>query len=641
MNRSSFPASIDTFIEHYDMQAQDKINVDRYKELILKSILTPEETAELNNLINSLRDKIWTAEDLNKLQDCITNLETFFKDNTEGYIATKQDEFNTYIDTKSVEINDYSDAKKSEFDVELSKFAFMDEYSPSIQYYKWNVVKLNEDTYLCKQNTLGNPPTDPLYWAKVASNGDQGDAGIGLTFIGEYDNNRAYNIDDAVRYDGDIYYCIQASIGNLPSDGTYWTLFLDTSSLSGDIGILTNLTTTDKSDLVSAINEIDSKLDNKVDKVSGKDLSTEDYTTAEKNKLAEIEAGATNYQHPATHPVGMITGLATVATTGNYNDLSNKPTSLPASGGDADAVDGLHGSNLYRLDGITNSQVKNNPAINNSSYIQGHTELRTTDGSNPILGFHKSGLSATALYHKGYGADSLRIRNADGHDYGILHDGIVRINNGSLQYYDEGVWKYVGISLDALYSDSNITKPMPFPNAIPPGGLNAGYTCDWTTLFTINGSFYLDFFALLSGSSYVDFDLKITIDGVLAYYKCCPDGYTFASNAGLGMLSGFIFAHVKGTDTSSGAAFMPNRWAYGNTGALSDLSTMAPFYNLRGLYPTLTSLTDGADVSNQSQRYLGCLPEINVTSSLKVEYRINYVGGTGKYLMYQIAGRSK
>lgn len=62
---------------------------------------------------------------------------------------------------------------------------------------------------------------------------------------------------------------------------------------------------------------------NKVDKVSGKGLSTNDYTTAEKNKLAGIATGANNYVHPATHPWSMITGA---------------PTSLPASGGTADKV---------------------------------------------------------------------------------------------------------------------------------------------------------------------------------------------------------------------------------------------------------------------------------------------------------------
>lgn len=52
------------------------------------------------------------------------------------------------------------------------------------------------------------------------------------------------------------------------------------------------------------------------------------FTADEKTKLSEIEAGANNYTHPANHSASMITGLSTVATSGDYNDLSNKPTSM-------------------------------------------------------------------------------------------------------------------------------------------------------------------------------------------------------------------------------------------------------------------------------------------------------------------------
>ncbi len=44
----------------------------------------------------------------------------------------------------------------------------------------------------------------------------------------------------------------------------------------------------------------------KVDKVSGKGLSANDYTTAEKNKLSGIADGANNYTHPDTHPASII-----------------------------------------------------------------------------------------------------------------------------------------------------------------------------------------------------------------------------------------------------------------------------------------------------------------------------------------------
>lgn len=48
------------------------------------------------------------------------------------------------------------------------------------------------------------------------------------------------------------------------------------------------------------------------------------------NDLSDKPTIPDAYTHPADHPANMITGLATVATTGNYDDLNGKPT-IPAS----------------------------------------------------------------------------------------------------------------------------------------------------------------------------------------------------------------------------------------------------------------------------------------------------------------------
>lgn len=53
--------------------------------------------------------------------------------------------------------------------------------------------------------------------------------------------------------------------------------------------------------------EVNTSLDGKVDKATGKGLSTEDYTSAEKTKLAGIASGANNYTHPSNHPASIIT----------------------------------------------------------------------------------------------------------------------------------------------------------------------------------------------------------------------------------------------------------------------------------------------------------------------------------------------
>ena len=71
------------------------------------------------------------------------------------------------------------------------------------------------------------------------------------------------------------------------------------------------------------------------------------------------------YTHPTSHPASMITGLAKVATSGSYNDLSNKPTiptipsSLPANGGNAATVGG------YTI--WTGTQAQYNAISNKSS----------------------------------------------------------------------------------------------------------------------------------------------------------------------------------------------------------------------------------------------------------------------------------
>ena len=56
--------------------------------------------------------------------------------------------------------------------------------------------------------------------------------------------------------------------------------------------------------------------------LTSKDYATKDYVT----EIVDNASMSGGYTHPETHPATMITGLSTVATSGSYNDLSNKPT---------------------------------------------------------------------------------------------------------------------------------------------------------------------------------------------------------------------------------------------------------------------------------------------------------------------------
>ncbi len=61
----------------------------------------------------------------------------------------------------------------------------------------------------------------------------------------------------------------------------------------------------------------------KVDKISGKGLSTNDFSNTLKSKLDGITTGANNYVHPSTHSMGQISGLST-ALSGKVDKISGK-----------------------------------------------------------------------------------------------------------------------------------------------------------------------------------------------------------------------------------------------------------------------------------------------------------------------------
>lgn len=67
----------------------------------------------------------------------------------------------------------------------------------------------------------------------------------------------------------------------------------------------------DPDEVLNIIQDLEMDISGKVDKIAGKGLSTEDFTTTEKNKLAGIAASANNYTHPATHPPTIIAQNAT------------------------------------------------------------------------------------------------------------------------------------------------------------------------------------------------------------------------------------------------------------------------------------------------------------------------------------------
>lgn len=121
---------------------------------------------------------------------------------------------------------------------------------------------------------------------------------------------------------------------NKPTIPSAYTLPNATSSTLGGVKIGSNISVTDgtisitKSNVTSALGYTPPTSDTVYDNATTTTAGL--MSASDKAKLNNIADNANNYIHPPTHPAGMITGLADVAKSGSYNDLTDKPN-IPAS----------------------------------------------------------------------------------------------------------------------------------------------------------------------------------------------------------------------------------------------------------------------------------------------------------------------
>lgn len=92
---------------------------------------------------------------------------------------------------------------------------------------------------------------------------------------------------------------IESKTAPNPTQYKYW-VDLTENHYGGSIKYFNGSSWVKVSDESGDLTAIKNSLNNKVDKVSGKQLSTNDYTTTEKQKLAGIANNANNYSHPTS-----------------------------------------------------------------------------------------------------------------------------------------------------------------------------------------------------------------------------------------------------------------------------------------------------------------------------------------------------
>ena len=228
----------------------------------------------------------------------------------------------------------------------ISNTKFTDNYNGSTQYFKNNIVAYNGSSYMAKQDTKGNVPTNTTYWGQVAQRGIDGEGSV-------------------------------ESVNGIFPD------------LSGNVTVFDNVdNTSDMDKPISTAQQ--AALDGKVDK---------------SQVLTNVPANAiftdTVYTHPSSHPASMITDLPTgkkvvrfvVGTstdgwtaadcdylcdgTNDQEEIIQAISALPATGGEIVILDGTY--NIVSSISITRNNVSLKGTIGTILKSQGNFHMITLD----------------------------------------------------------------------------------------------------------------------------------------------------------------------------------------------------------------------------------------------------------------------
>lgn len=244
----------------------------------------------------------------------------------------------------------------------------------------------------------------------------------------------------------------------------------DTTTLEG---LLTNLRA-----------EINGELSNKVDKVSGKGLSTNDYTTAEKNKLAGIAAGANNYTHPSyTTRTGVPTADAVPGFGGTFQvsqpvsdayghitAVNARTITIPNSAATASAAGLMAAADKSKLDGIAAGAQ-----VNTITGVKGNAESSYRTGD---VNLTPANIGAAASSHIHAAGDitsgTLSIdRIADGSiTKEKLADGVLGDSDIFSQINSNGLWLCAGFHSKTVYGISGENEIIVSTSSMPIIGVN-------------------------------------------------------------------------------------------------------------------------------------------------------------------------
>lgn len=192
LNLTNFPEQVDNFIQWLDITASDGTLIKQYTEAVQSGNMLLAN--QILSQIPSATQKIIKANDLNKLTQAMLAVERFYKSDVQGYIANKQQEWQSVID----------------------QFSYKGDWTSGNSYLKNNLVSYYisglEYIYIAIDNVpIGVVPDDKKYWRSLTIRGQQGFSGQGLSYRGQWKSFKSYMTNDAVSHAGALWMAVTPS----------------------------------------------------------------------------------------------------------------------------------------------------------------------------------------------------------------------------------------------------------------------------------------------------------------------------------------------------------------------------------------------------------------------------------------------
>lgn len=125
-------------------------------------------------------------------------------------------------------VPDYLAVLTTEFDTRVGQLNNLEEWNSGVEYELYNFVNYDGEIYMYINATssVGNVPTDTTYWLLIGLQGAQGAPGVGLNLKYAWNSLTTYNPLDLVFYGDSSWVAMYINANQIPTeDSQYWLRF--------------------------------------------------------------------------------------------------------------------------------------------------------------------------------------------------------------------------------------------------------------------------------------------------------------------------------------------------------------------------------------------------------------------------------